>query len=106
HAVDGWYLPTDKKPIYNHKTLSDRIAAAKQLQTDYNFPGEVVCDSMKNEAAWRYLAMPERLFIIQDGFIVYHGGKGPFHYMFGEVEEFFGKRFGDGDTHDTSRVKS
>ena len=98
HAVDGWYMPMPigKVPIYNHKTLQDRIAAATQLKYEHDFPGELVVDSMENEAMNRYKAHPERVFIVQDGFIVYHGGPGPFEYKLGEVEDWLRKRDLDG----------
>jgi hypothetical protein len=83
---------TGKAPIYNHKSLEDRLEAARRLQTEIDYPGEIVCDSMKNEAAKRYRGMPQRLYIVQDGFVVYHGGKGPFGYNLKEVEDWLEKR--------------
>lgn len=47
HARDEWWLwdapyakDGERGCIYNHKNLQDRIAAAKALQRDTNFPGK------------------------------------------------------------------
>ncbi len=44
---------------------------------EQNFQGEVVCDTMSNEAMTRYNAHPERICIVLDGVLVHTGGKGP-----------------------------
>lgn len=44
---------------------------------EQNFQGEVVCDTMRNEAMTRYNAHPERICIVLDGVLVHTGGKGP-----------------------------
>ena len=43
---------------------------------------------MRNEAAMAYGAFPERLFIIQEGKIVYEGGTGPYNYDLTEVQKW------------------
>lgn len=39
-----------------------------------------VVDDMSNAANVEYTAFPERLFVILDGRIVFHGGQGTFLY--------------------------
>ena len=46
---------------------------------------------MQNEANDAYGAWPERLYIIQQGKIVYEGGTGPYNYNLGEVEKWLEK---------------
>ncbi len=40
---------------------------------------------MSNEAQIKYAAMPERLYIVQNGKIVYEGGPGPICYDIHEM---------------------
>ena len=52
----------------------------------------LVVDLMDNKASTAYAAMPERLYVILDGKIVYEGLQGPFDYRLNEVEEYLEKR--------------
>ena len=45
-------------------------------------------DTMEDEATQAYGASPERLFIIQQGQIMYEGGMGPYHYALTEVRRW------------------
>ena len=45
-------------------------------------------DTMDDEATKAYGAFPERLFIIQQGKIVYEGGMGPYNYDLEEVKNW------------------
>ena len=66
------------KPIADyHKSIEDRLEAANRFVKEQNFQGEVVCDTMLNEAMTRYNAHPERICIVLDGVLVHTGGKGP-----------------------------
>ena len=46
---------------------------------------------MEDEATKAYGAFPERLFIIQQGQIVYEGGMGPYNYDLNEVTRWLEK---------------
>jgi hypothetical protein len=88
HAYDEWYLPEateiSANPIINvHKTLQDRIDAAKKFISDKNNPINTVVDSMNGDVSSQYDCWPERLYIILDGVVVYKGGYGPFDYRIG-----------------------
>lgn len=77
-----------------HRSLDERIKAAKAFVKDHNFPCELVCDAIDNPVYNYYDCWPERLYIIQDGVIVYKGGKGPFDYKLAEVKAWLAERFG------------
>ena len=47
---------------------------------------------MDNKAGAAYAAMPERLYIVLDGKIVYEGDQGPFGYNLDEVELYLETR--------------
>lgn len=46
----------------------------------------ILVDTMSNEALKAYGALPERLYIIQGGKVVYEGGEGPRYYKPTEVK--------------------
>jgi len=83
-----------KAYIRSHRTIGERIAAAKKFVEDLNFPIELVCDSFDNQVYTYYQCSPERLYIVQDGVIVYQGGVGPFDYKLAEVKDWLSERFG------------
>lgn len=78
-SSDGQGALNSVKPVKNHhRNIEERVAAANRMIRETGWTaGEVICDSMKNEALERYEAFPERLLIIQDGIVVHEGGKGP-----------------------------
>lgn len=100
HARDEWWLPLSpeahtKRSVLAHKTISDRIAAAKRFINDLKFDMDIVCDSMMfDNAVRRYGAWPERLYIILDGVVVYKGGEGPFGYKLYEVKQWLADHYG------------
>jgi Iodothyronine deiodinase len=96
HANDEWYLPTatGTVDIAQHKTIQDRITAGTKFVNDFEFPIEMVLDSMADEASELYDAWPERLYIIEKGVIVYQGGLGPFDYRLAEVKDWLAARYG------------
>lgn len=76
-----------KFPIYQHKSLEERIEVAKILAE--RFPRiPVYADNMNNEANKAFGAMPERLFILLNNEVVYEGGMGPFFYNLDEVKDW------------------
>lgn len=97
HARDEWWLPESfpgKENIMNHRNMEDRLATAKKFVKDLNFQSELVCDSFADELNERYEGWPERLYIIQDGVIVYKGGAGPFDYKLAEVKDWLIEKYG------------
>ncbi|KAK6179945.1 hypothetical protein SNE40_012190 [Patella caerulea] len=88
HPSDGWRVTSVTEYDYKqHVTLKDRIQAAGLL-LEAGIESPVVLDTMENEANAAFAALPERLFIILNGVVVYVGGRGPFWYNLGEVENW------------------
>jgi hypothetical protein len=89
HAIDEWDLPDSKGShsvrIHQHRSINDRLKAASNFISDMEFRGEVVCDSIDNQALTYYDAYPERLYIVVDEIIVYKGGYGPNDYVLDEI---------------------
>uniref|UniRef100_A0A673M7L6 Iodothyronine deiodinase n=1 Tax=Sinocyclocheilus rhinocerous TaxID=307959 RepID=A0A673M7L6_9TELE len=69
HATDAWAF-ANNIDISVHKTLEERLAAARTLvKEDPLCP--VVVDEMTNITASKYGALPERLYVIQSGNVFY-----------------------------------
>uniref|UniRef100_A0A8C1ER37 Iodothyronine deiodinase n=1 Tax=Cyprinus carpio carpio TaxID=630221 RepID=A0A8C1ER37_CYPCA len=89
HATDAWAF-ANNVDIKVHKTLEERLAAARTLvKEDPLCP--VVVDEMTNITASKYGALPERLYVIQSGKVFYQGGIGPWGYNPEEVRKVLEK---------------
>lgn len=95
HASDGWRFEYNVQ-IASHKTLDDRRKAAMIL-AEKNPVCPVVVDDIENTANIQYGGYFERLYIIQDGVIVYEGGRGPEFYKLEEVEQWLASYRGSTD---------
>ncbi|CAM5162688.1 unnamed protein product [Natator depressus] len=78
HATDGWAFENNIV-IKNHRNLQDRKKAAQFLLKE-NPLCPVVLDTMENLSSSKYAALPERLYLVQEGKVVYKGGVGPWNY--------------------------
>jgi len=71
HAVDQWKLG-DKIKIYQHKTLNDRIVAAKSFKDENDIQLPVVVDSFpENQFDKEFACWPERGYIISQEKLAY-----------------------------------
>ena len=60
----------------------------KEAEDNY----DILVDLMDNKAGTAYAAMPERLYVVLDGKIVYEGLQGPFDYRLDEVKLYLEAR--------------
>uniref|UniRef100_A0AAV2KY66 Iodothyronine deiodinase n=1 Tax=Knipowitschia caucasica TaxID=637954 RepID=A0AAV2KY66_KNICA len=89
HSSDGWAF-TNNYDINQHQSLEDRLSAARILvQKDPRCP--VVVDKMSNSTSIKYGALPERLYVLQAGKVMYKGKMGPWGYNPLEVRVFLEK---------------
>ncbi|ERE83004.1 type I iodothyronine deiodinase [Cricetulus griseus] len=80
---DGWAFKNNVD-IRQHRSLQDRLQAAHLLLAR-NPQCPVVVDTMQNQSSQLYAALPERLYVIQEGRICYKGKPGPWNYNPEEV---------------------
>ena len=59
--------------IKNHQNLQDRLRAA-HLLLDRSPQCPVVVDTMTNQSSSCYAALPERLYVLQEGRVLYKVG--------------------------------
>ena len=91
HASDGWTFGNNYD-IKHHRTIKDRIAAARVLN-DLKPHCPVYVDKMSGEANRLYGALPDRFFIVLDGIIVFESKRGPSGYNPEEVNDWLVKHF-------------
>uniref|UniRef100_A0A8C5V223 Iodothyronine deiodinase n=1 Tax=Microcebus murinus TaxID=30608 RepID=A0A8C5V223_MICMU len=80
---DGWAFKNNVD-IRNHRNLQDRLRAAHMLLAR-SPQCPVVVDTMQNQSCRLYAALPERLYVLQEGRILYKGKPGPWNYHPEEV---------------------
>ncbi|GAB1288713.1 Iodothyronine deiodinase [Apodemus speciosus] len=83
HATDGWAFKNNVD-IRQHRSLQDRLRAAHLLLAR-SPQCPVVVDTMQNQSSQLYAALPERLYVVQEGRICYKGKPGPWNYNPEEV---------------------
>lgn len=67
--ADGWAFKNNVD-IRQHRSLQDRLRAA-HLLLDRSPQCPVVVDTMQNQSSQLYAALPERLYVVQQGRICY-----------------------------------
>jgi len=80
--------------IDTHANIADRLSAAATLREEAGQALEgcrILVDPMDDRANIAYAALPERLYVVQDGRVIYQGGLGPFDYNISDVEAFLAK---------------
>jgi len=90
HATDGWAVAENAHQISSHRNIEDRLAAAAELSRSFTLPANmtVVADSMSGDLNRAYGALPERLYVIQSGLVVFEGGPGPFKFSPDELDDW------------------
>ena len=92
HPSESGDLPESYEfKIATHEQFEQRIEASQSLKNKFK-PLNITCpllvDFMDDKANKAYGALPERLYILLNGKIVYMGGQGPMDYKIDEVEDW------------------
>lgn len=70
------------------RTLEERRGTAQRCVASLKLTAPMVIDSIDNQAARRYAALPDRLYLIdREGRVAFQGGPGPFAYNPQELEQ-------------------
>ena len=90
HAIDEWNIYKDIEPIKQHKSINDRLDAAKCFMDKTKTKVDVYLDDMDNNSLKKYSSSPDRLYIIDvyKNQIVFIGDMGPTGYKPEKVDEF------------------
>jgi hypothetical protein len=91
HPTDGWKMESNAKAGVAFKqptTFDDRVAVAGQFCTRLKTTMPVVVDEINDPVGHAYSGMPARLYVIdRQGRVAYKGGRGPFGFRAGEMEQ-------------------
>lgn len=91
HPIDGWRMASnDRQGVALLQPTSDaeRIAAAVQCSGRLEMDMPVLVDRIDDRVGNAYSGMPDRLYVIdRAGKVAYKGGRGPFGFKPGEMEQ-------------------
>jgi len=74
--------------ITQPKSAKERTAVAKTCCTSLGITMPMVVDEMDDRVGHAYSGMPDRLYVLDgEGRVVYKGGRGPFGFKVGEMEQ-------------------
>mmetsp|Transcript_12592 Transcript_12592/g.50371 ORF Transcript_12592/g.50371 Transcript_12592/m.50371 type:complete len:126 (+) Transcript_12592:367-744(+) len=98
HPTDGWKVEeNDSLGIcyLQPRSLAARTKVAKQFIADLAVSSTFVVDGMDDAAMHAFAALPERIFVVEDGKVAYRGGLGPFQYSVNDLARWLSERFGE-----------
>lgn len=90
HPVDGWSSGNDPltRDILQPKTDAERTKVATKCCAALHVTMPMVVDDLQDTVGHAYSGMPDRLYLIdRDGRVAYKGGRGPFGFKPGELEQ-------------------
>jgi hypothetical protein len=74
--------------IAQPRTLEERTNVAAQCCTALKMSMPLLVDELDDRVGHAYSGMPDRLYIVdRDGKVAYKGGRGPFEFKPGEMEQ-------------------
>src|SRR5262249_29181233 len=91
HPTDGWRMESNDRAGISFKqptSTDERTSVAQQCCTTLEIDMPLIVDSIDDRVGHLYSGMPDRLYVIDpDGRVAYQGGRGPFGFMPGEMEQ-------------------
>lgn len=91
HPTDGWREPFNDKvgiSFAQPRDRAERVNVAKKCCSSLEMTMPLVVDEIDDRVGHAYSGMPDRLYIIdRDGRVAYKGGRGPFGFKPGEMEQ-------------------
>ncbi len=91
HPTDGWKMISNDKAGISFAqplTFRERTQVAEKCCAALHMTIPLVVDAIDDRVGHAYSGMPDRLYLIDhDGRIAYKGGRGPFGFKPGELEQ-------------------
>jgi hypothetical protein len=91
HPIDGWRMSSNDQvgiAFAQPKDLKSRTAIAAKCCSTLEMTMPLLVDDMYDRVGHVYSGMPDRLYVIdRDGRVAYKGGRGPFGFKVGEMEQ-------------------
>lgn len=91
HPSDGWHMESNTKvgvKVAQPQTFAERVSVAQQCNAKLKYSMPLLVDEIHDPVGNAYSGMPARLYVIDpDGKVAYKGGRGPFGFKSGEMEQ-------------------
>jgi hypothetical protein len=91
HPTDGWRMSSNDRVGITFKQPSafgERVDIAKKCCSTLEISMPLLVDSIDDHVGDLYSGMPDRLYLIdRAGRVAYKGGRGPFGFKTGELEQ-------------------
>jgi hypothetical protein len=91
HPVEGWRMASNDRvgvTVKQPTSKNEREAVAKTCCASLEMTMPLVVDELDDRVGHAYSGMPDRLYVIdRDGRVAYKGGRGPFGFKPGEMEQ-------------------
>src|SRR5262245_4327296 len=91
HPVEGWRMSSNDRAgvvVKQPRTTEERIKVARHCCTALHMTMPVLVDPIDDRVGHLYSGMPDRLYVIdQNGRVTFKGGRGPFGFKPGEMEQ-------------------
>jgi hypothetical protein len=91
HPVEGWRSASNDRVgvvVNQPKSAEQRVAVAKTCCSALQMTMPLVVDGLDDHVGHLYSGMPDRLYVIdREGRVAYKGGRGPFGFKPGEMEQ-------------------
>lgn len=91
HPSDGWHMESNAKvgvKVAQPTTFAERVSVAQQCNAKLKYSMPLLVDEIHDPVGNAYSGMPARLYVIDpDGKVAYKGGRGPFGFKSGEMEQ-------------------
>ena len=91
HPSDGWLMESNTKvgvKIAQPQSFAERTSVAQQCHAKLKYSMPLLVDEIHDPVGNAYSGMPARLYVIDpDGKVAYKGGRGPFGFKSGEMEQ-------------------
>ena len=91
HPTDGWRMKSNDKAgvaFAQPKTFTERTKVAAQCCDKLKITMPLLVDDLDDRVGHLYSGMPDRLYLIdRAGKVAYKGGRGPFGFRPGELEQ-------------------
>jgi hypothetical protein len=91
HPVEGWRMASNDRvgiAVPQPKTMHERLGIAETCRGRLEINMPLLVDEIDDRVGRAYSGMPDRLYLIdRAGKVAYKGGRGPFGFKPGELEQ-------------------
>ena len=91
HPTDGWRMPSNDRvgvTFVQPKNVLERVEVAEKCCQSLAMSMPLLVDDVNDRVGHAYSGMPDRLYVIdRAGRVAYKGGRGPFGFKPGEMEQ-------------------